>query len=446
MGFLATTGQSEAATERSLAFTSPVTAIPLPSGARPRYSPGEPRLVTAPGGAVVLSAHYQPWDCATGTALPSTAQSCVWTSADGKTFALSGGPTDRMTVDVDLARLTDGVLLHTTMTNPAGLSATAAVAVNVIANGVGGSTVSRSTDNGKTWTVSYAANKAVVNDRPFFLADSDDNVLMIYTGVPGGIEAVRSADHGATFGLPTPVSSPDLAWRLVQMGAPAVNRARHELLVPYVVGSELTCTGGGSCLDRLSVARSADHGATWTTESVLALPSGSGVNTIHAVAADERGREYLVYSTGGDTATGQHVWLMRRDSGGRTWSPPRRIDPPGASAMMPALVTGSGGAVALAYYSTPFPDVEQRPRPWHVEAAVSVDGADTFTRAAVSGTAYVGTEADHRATLWDLIGLAADDAGRLHVAWTDTLGRAGAAPTVIRYARQWIGPNLRAVP
>src|SRR5207244_2952698 len=98
--------------------------------------------------------------------------------------------------DVDLAQTTRGTLLESAMTNIG------------LGSGALGTTISRSTDRGRTWTEVVDPNSQILNDRPFMLATSRADVFLTYTAIPGGLQAVKSTDDGRTFGRPIPIVEP----------------------------------------------------------------------------------------------------------------------------------------------------------------------------------------------------------------------------------------------
>ncbi len=66
------------------------------------------------------------------------------------------------------------------------------------------------------------------------------------------------------------------------------------------------------------------------------------------LATDRLGHEYGVWSDG------HHVWETHSTDGGATWSPPDRVDVGPGTAILPVVVAGGPGRVAVAYYKTPY--------------------------------------------------------------------------------------------
>jgi len=411
-------------------FTKPVVAIPVPPGigARGEGTGGEPRILVARDGSIVLAAHFQPRDCRTGQASAQAASTCVWVSNDARHFRLAGGDVDgEMGDDVDLAQTTRGTLLESAMTNIG------------LGSGIPGTTVSRSTDRGRTWTETVDANSAIANDRPFMLATSRGDVLLTYDAVPGGLQGVISTDDGATFGFPFPIVMPPSGGVVADVNAgPVEDHVRHELVVPYGFSQDPSCTAGvNGCFNQIAVARSSLDASQWTQEPVATLPPGTGMTAVVGSAADAAGREYISYgaAAGGSVSTiadrDAHAWLVTSPRAG-IWNRPRRVDPPGGSAMLPWVVATGNGNVVVAYYGSPYPDAQGTARPWYLYVARSNDAGRTFRATRVSSVAYTGTGADHQSVLWDLIALALDRNGLAHVAWTSVVNGA----TEIQYAHE----------
>jgi hypothetical protein len=434
---LATGGSATAATASS--YTTPVVAIPTaPGSVNAGYGTGgEPRLLVTHDGRVLVAAHMSQWDCVTGKPTPGTGHQCVWQSRDdGRSFQFSGGEPNQQGDDVDLAE-SGGVLLESTMTNIG------------LGTGAGGTTVTRSTDGGKTWTEQVAVNKDVANDRPFMVATPDGGVALTYLSLPGGLLMVRSTDHGATWGLPQPVYVGN-EHVVALNGAPAIDAARKKLMVPIGVASSPTCSSGISgCIDTFSIARGNYDGSGFVTEPVLALEPGTGTSSVISSAADSAGTEYIGIATASGATSGisgvyggtpptknAHIQLLTQRLGDTTWTG-RRVDPPGGSSMLPSVAAGPAGRVVVAYYWSPYPDAQSTSRPWYTVVADSHDSGRTFTRTVVSKVIWTGTGQDHQFVLWDIFGLALDRQGRVHVAWGQVSKDTSNGPlTEIAYSHQ----------
>lgn len=403
-----------------LRFGAPVTAIPAPGVGK--ANTGEPRLIALPSGRLLLSAQFQQWDCATGKPSPSTLQMCVWASDDGgRTWRISGGD-PQAGDDADFAVAPNGSVLQIGMNDFTVGSVTTGT-------GLGGTTVMRSTDNGRTWTQSIAANKTVVNDRPFVVA-TPHATLITFTNVNGNIEVVRSTDGGKSWSLPSSVTTFVRTHTIEVNGGPAYDAGRHAVLAPYLYSTDPSCASGAAgCFNVIALATSTDDGQTWASEPVLTVPGG-GLTSMPQVTVDRAGHRYITY---GAVVNGRyHVFITDSAASGR-WSAPRSIDGAQSSGMLPWAIAGAAGHLDVAFYRSAFGDAASTSRPWEFVVADSEDGGRSWQTSVVAPHAYVGTGADHQSKIWDLVGLARTRSGRLVVAWTDDLGKNGNA-SVVRVA------------
>jgi sugar lactone lactonase YvrE len=132
-----------------------------------------------------------------------------------------------------------------------------------------------------------------------------------------------------------------------------------EQLVAYYDANQ-TFLGSDSVM---TVARSTDRGQTWTRsapvfETACARSAGSysfwvpdaycwGHHGKPNIAADDAGNLYAVWDEGG------HAWLRTSTDGGATWAPKVRVDRDGVTvAVMPQVVAGEGGRIAVAFLGT----------------------------------------------------------------------------------------------
>lgn len=435
----------------------PVTAEPLRFGKNVVVVPakstetgltqGEPRIAVARDGTVWVGAHFQPFDCERGTHDPSVARPCVWVSRNGgRTFKASGGePGGQAGNDVDLA-IMGKTILESTMTNLRIQAADDVPAANA-GTGVFGTTVSRSTDGGRKWTEAVDVNWQVLNDRPYLLPINDDTVFLTFTAPPGDIFVTKSTDQGATFGPPQRVTKlpPQLA--LTMNLPPIYDRARREIVLPYAAGGPGCLSGSSGCANEISVARSRDGGRSWKEERIVALPSNHGLTSIPGLAADAKGREYVVYADATLSEDGpdgpMEVFMVRSAGRGKPWSRPSRVDARGRTGMLASVAAGGDGHVAVAWYAADEPDAQTTPRPWVLRVAMSRNAGTHWSRTNASDhVVYSGMGVDHMAHLWDIIGIAVGHDGRLHVVWGDLRGRAEGQAQIV-YTSQVSGAQLR---
>ena len=394
----------------------------------------------------MLTAQFQYWDCKTRRPLGSAGVTvpgfgiqkqrlCVWASSDhGRTFRIVGGDCCQNGDDASLAQTpSSGTLLEAYMSNIG------------IGTGVPGLSLSRSTDNGRTWTDRLDVDKQVLQDRPWLVVESERNVLISFTTAPGNVFVIRSKDKGRSWSVARPVMvvPPELVLSL--NGEPTYDVARREIVLSYAYSSSHAASdigGAPGAINIIGVARSKDHGATWTNEVAARLPRGQGVLSLPTFTSDVRGHEYLAY----DAAIGAHgvgTFLIRSSRDG-SWSHPVRVDPPGGSAMEPSVRATGDGHVAVAYYHAGAGDARDVVRRWTTDVATSRDGAGTFTYASASNhVVYVGTESNASATLFDLLAIEIGRDGFVNVAWTDDgTTYPTDVKTQIEFARQAIGDPL----
>jgi hypothetical protein len=423
---LAATLVPAGAGQQHLRFTKALTVIDADHLGK--ANTGEPRLQVLPAGRILLGAHFEQWDCDTGERTADTYAMCVWASDDGgRHWHLSGGdpqPGD----DVDFAVAPDGSVLELGMTNFSAGSVT-------VGTGFGGTTVMRSTDGARTWTQTVDANLQLINDRPWFAATAKA-VLISYTGTIGNIQAIRSTDGGESWSTPIQVSPPANPDTIDVNGGPTYDADRHELLLPYLTSTDLTCASGpAGCFNVLSLATSTDDGLTWSNEKIGELPAGSGATGPPQIDLDARGHRFLFFP--GKLDGHDHVFVMDADRGGR-WSAPRLVDAPQSSGIVSWGIASGRGQLDVAYYRTASADGATVSRRWDVVLGHSTDGGKHWTTSLVHSNAYTGTGDGHQLIVWDLLGISRDRRGRVLVAWTDDQGHAG-GPTVVKFART-VGP------
>jgi len=422
LGAAATALVPAGAQQARLRFSAPVTAIPATNDA-PKATTGEPRLFALPSGRLLLSAQFQQWNCATGKSDPAGLAMCVWASDDGgRTWRVSGGD-PQAGDDADFALAPDGSVLQIGMTDYN-------VGPATLGTGLGGTTVMRSTDNGRTWTETDSANKSVINDRPFVLA-TPHAVLLTFTGVAGSIQVVRSTDGGKSWSLPSFVT-PVVRDNTIQVnGGPVYDADRHTVLAPYVYSTNPSCASGPSgCFNVVRLAQSTDEGQTWTTEAVVQVENG-GLTSMPQATVDASGHRYMTY---GALVNGDNHMFVTDATPAGSWSKPRLIDGPQASGMVSWALASGDGHLDVAYYRSAYSDAADTKRPWDFVVADSRDGGHHWQTTVVARRAYLGTGAEHQLAVWDLVGMTRTRDGRLVVAWTDYLGKRG-GHSVVRVAR-----------
>jgi hypothetical protein len=110
-------------------------------------------------------------------------------------------------------------------------------------------------------------------------------------------------------------------------------------------------TAGGP--QRIYVSTSSDEGRTWSEGQPLSVAGENATGPRLASVGDGDVRMWYMQTSGGDNPDAWNVWYRTSPNGGRTWSPPVRIDdaPPGAAGYVNAdgfdEIYGDHGEIAV---------------------------------------------------------------------------------------------------
>jgi hypothetical protein len=120
----------------------------------------------------------------------------------------------------------------------------------------------------------------------------------------------------------------------------------------------------------------------------VAIPFASVAVGPVSVATDRSGGLYAAWSDG------HHVWSARSADRGATWSAPARVDVGPGTALVPAILVGSPGRVAVAFSQTPYTNGDAPAwgfpldAVWWVSLSESVDGHVFAENRATSSVHY----------------------------------------------------------
>lgn len=108
-----------------------------------------------------------------------------------------------------------------------------------------------------------------------------------------------------------------------------------------------------SCAGGTYVAVSRDEGATFTWVQVPGAPSDTGLGAVAQLAVDASGNLYVLWLSS-DT-----LELARSRDGGRSWSAPLDVSPPGLHGItLPALAAGTRGRIGIVFYASTDPSAK----------------------------------------------------------------------------------------
>jgi hypothetical protein len=368
----------------------------------------EPTLAADPADARRLVAAWQQDRWSTGgasgiVAATSADDGATWT-ASPMPFSRCGGGT--ATTGGDYERVTDPWLSISSR----GVAYLVAYAFDTSRGAHQAIVVARSTGAGQGWSQAVELTSLLGGDsavdKPTVTADPFDarRAYAVWESL-GGLASSGpvqtgpamlslTTDEGLTWSSPSVIHDPGengqtIANQIVVLGT-------GELIDLFV---RLTELASPSPVAQIMLARSADHGASWSPPELVALeanvdPGAAGSGGIRsgavvpAFASDAAGHTlYVAWTDVVPSGQGGKVgiFLSRSADGGRTWSPPVRVNgEAGVDAFRPALAVSATGAVAVSYYDRRV--TSAAPGLWTTAwRAVSVDSGATFTEAAIGG-------------------------------------------------------------
>lgn len=233
--------------------------------------------------------------------------------------------------------------------------------------------VSRSADNGTTWTAPVALNTNAATDAgtdadPCMVTDAAGRWLAAWhsdTNVGGAIGAdhdilvSRSTDHGATWTAPVPLNSN----AGVDTGGdytPSVCTDRAGRWVAVWQSNDSLGGAVGADLDIL-VARSVDNGLAWSAPAPMNsnASSDSGHDYLPRIATDHAGQWVVVWQSAdalnGTIGTDDDILVSRSTNGGVTWTAPVALNSnartDSGADYAPNIATDVSGQWVVAWHS-----------------------------------------------------------------------------------------------
>jgi hypothetical protein len=247
----------------------------------------------------------------------------------------------------------------------------------------------RSTDRGRSFQGTNTSNAVPVVDRQWLETNGSSEVYLFYNQIPQGGTVQRSTDGGLTYGPRFPGNATHHIGRpgnIVIDRNPRRNPARNGNETVYV-----TYTNG----NKVEVSRSTDQGRTFK-RFVVALGKGAPDNLFPTLAIDTAGNLYAAWAESGS----YNVFYSFSRNHGRTWSPKQMVNRRGAATnLMPWIVAGSPGRIALSFYCSSVdgnPQTGKFHAPWHVCVNQSLNGLSRSAR-------FSQVHATHHPIHWDSI-------------------------------------------
>jgi hypothetical protein len=198
--------------------------------------------------------------------------------------------------------------------------------------------VARSSDAGVTWSPPAALNTNAAIDTgadmfPGLATDGSGAWIAVWQapmggtfGTDGDILFARSFDAGATWSAPSALNS-DAAGDNLADQEPQISCDTAEKCIAVWQGGPATSSDWD-----IEVARSSDHGATWSTPAPLNSNTAvdSRHDTIPQLAGDGAGNWVVVWrsedSLGGTIGTDFDILIARSSDEGLTWSAPAALN------------------------------------------------------------------------------------------------------------------------
>ena len=312
--------------------------------------------------------------------------------------------------------------------------------------------VSRSTDEGKTFVGASSSAAIPTVDRQWMAAAGANTNYLFYNENPGGGTVQRSDDGGLTYQI---ASTPGNAAPDIDRPGPIVvdeDPGRN----PDDLDNE-TLYGAVTSGNQVLLFRSTDRGQTFKTFTV-AHTTGDPNSLFPVLTIDTAGNLYSAWAEKGS----YNVFYSYSKDQGEHWSAPQVVNRAGASSnLMPWIVAGNPGRIALGFYCTSVdgePETTNFRAPWYVCVNQSTNALSSHAKfSQVIATSHpnhwdqictggTGCLTGGDRTLYDFFTLRADPRdGRLFLVFTQSNKISGEAAGVISIdviVKQKSGPSI----
>lgn len=291
-------------------------------------------------------------------------------------------------------------------------------------------------------------------DKPWLITWGKDTVYIAY-GENGRGALDYSYDGGDTF------KHTDTNF---QPNGIAADPLDGSLYFVYAFGGSFDSAVGAMNQHKIGISSSNDLGKTFT--DTLVVDRGNydvSAGGFGSLAVD---KSHNIYVTWADNSSGKiEIYLSISKDRGKSWSKPTKVSSASEKiSILPTIVAGDTGKVAIAWYGSPDPAITRYNAPnsqWYVFASVSLDALSdhpTFEETKVSAEpmhrnsicTHVnkcnGTDittgvypSGYEGGIADFFRIAVDPEGMLNVIWTDTTG----SSPKDHFARQISGSKIR---
>jgi hypothetical protein len=301
---------------------------------------------------------------------------------------------------------------------------------------LGSATVSRSTDEGDTWTANPLQG-VVVQDRQWVAQAGGGIVYHLTHQIPAGLVVSKSLDGGVTYAVHTVGATPaDQAGCICPPGTLIAENGSALGLADKVGFVYATASGG------VNFARSTNGGVTFSQVTVGPATAGD-TTTAFPVVANGGGGHLAAVWLEVDGTSASVVKAARSSDWGATWSPPQILVDAGTS--LYPWVAAQGQKVAVSLYHTAgagTPTTVPEDAQWFESYLESTDGGGTFSALETVDPTPVktgpicteGINCSGDRELLDFQSDALDGQGRANLTWTRSID--GVADTELRFARQ----------